>query len=97
MAEMLKKGHIRPSTSPYGSEIIMILKPDGSTRVCIDYRELKKLLPAKNFAFPLIYDLLLKMAEINNFFKIDLRAAYSQLRMAAGHEMFTAIQTHLGS
>ncbi|CAI7882166.1 unnamed protein product [Closterium sp. NIES-54] len=39
---LLDKGLIRPSTSPYGAPVLFTLKPDGSLRMCIDYRALNK-------------------------------------------------------
>jgi hypothetical protein len=56
--EMLAKQHIRHSTSPYGSGIIMVLKQDWLTHVCVNYHQLNRLLPIDNFALPLIDDLL---------------------------------------
>ena len=39
---LLEKGHIEPSSSPYGAPILFIQKKDGSLRMCVDYRALKK-------------------------------------------------------
>ena len=36
--EMLQKGYIRPSSSPWGSPAIFVDKKDGSLRMCVDYR-----------------------------------------------------------
>ena len=40
---MIEMGIVRPSTSPYASPIIMVMKNDGSDRVCVDFRKLKKI------------------------------------------------------
>nr|GEV75934.1 hypothetical protein [Tanacetum cinerariifolium] len=50
--ELLEKGFIRPSSSPWGASVLFIKKRDGSFRMCIDYRELNKL-TAKN-RYPLL-------------------------------------------
>ena len=40
MEEMVNKGFVRPSTSPWGAPVLFVKKKDGSMRLCIDYREL---------------------------------------------------------
>lgn len=40
LQELLKKGFVRPSTSPWGAPVLFAKKKDGSLRLCIDYRQL---------------------------------------------------------
>ena len=42
MEEMVNKGFVRPSTSPWGAPVLFVKKKDGSMRLCIDYKELNK-------------------------------------------------------
>ncbi|KAL4011180.1 hypothetical protein IC575_028229 [Cucumis melo] len=42
LQELLDKGFIRPSVSPWGTPVLFVKKKDGSMRLCIDYRELNK-------------------------------------------------------
>ena len=42
LQELLDKGFIRPSTSPWGALVLFMRKKDGSSRLCIDYRQLNK-------------------------------------------------------
>ena len=42
LQELLNKGFIRLSVSPWGAPILFVKKNDGSMRLCIDYRELNK-------------------------------------------------------
>ena len=42
LKDMLEKGYIRPSVSPWCAQILFINKKDGIVRLCIDYRQLNK-------------------------------------------------------
>ncbi|XP_070020807.1 uncharacterized protein [Nicotiana sylvestris] len=42
LKDLLEKGFIRPSTSPWGAPVLFVRKKDGSLRMCIDYRQLNK-------------------------------------------------------
>ncbi|GJZ35604.1 putative reverse transcriptase domain-containing protein, partial [Tanacetum coccineum] len=57
LRELLKKGFIRPSSSPWGASVLFVKKKDGSFRICIDYRELNKLTVKNLYPLPRIDDL----------------------------------------
>ena len=50
-SEMLERGVVEPSTSPWASSIVLVRKKDGSTRFCIDYRKLNDV--TRKDAYPL--------------------------------------------
>ena len=57
LQELLDKGFIRPSVSPWGAPILIVKKKDGSMRLYIDYRELNKVTMRNNYPLPRIDDL----------------------------------------
>ncbi|GJV03246.1 putative reverse transcriptase domain-containing protein [Tanacetum coccineum] len=57
LRELLEKGFIRPSSSPWGARVLFMKKKDGSFRMCIDYRELNKLTVKNHYPLPRIDDL----------------------------------------
>ncbi|KAL0537029.1 hypothetical protein IC582_025997 [Cucumis melo] len=57
LQELLDKGFIRPSVSPWGAQVLFVKKKDGSMRLCIDYRELNKVTVKNRYPLPRIDDL----------------------------------------
>ena len=55
--ELLQKGFIRPSVSPWGAPVLFVKKKDGTLRLCIDYRELNKITIKNKYPMPRIDDL----------------------------------------
>ncbi|GJU82130.1 putative reverse transcriptase domain-containing protein, partial [Tanacetum coccineum] len=63
LQELLEKGFIRPSSSPWGAPVLFVKKKDGSFRMCIDYRELNKLTIKNRYPLPRIDDLFDQLQE----------------------------------
>ncbi|GJV86098.1 putative reverse transcriptase domain-containing protein [Tanacetum coccineum] len=57
LKELLEKGFILPSSSPWGAPVLFVKKKDGSFRMCIDYRKLNKLTVKNRYPLPMIDDL----------------------------------------
>lgn len=92
----MEKGLIHPSVSPWGAPMIFVKKKDGSSRLCIDYRQLNKVTIKNRYPLPCIDDLfnLIKGGKI--FSKIDLKSGYHQLRIMEVDIHKTAFHTRYG-
>ncbi len=91
--KILGKGYIRPSTSSYAAPVLIVKKPDGGLRICINYRALNALTIKNRNAPPLIRDTLAKLCASRIFTKFDIIAAFNEIRIKEGEEEKTAFLT----
>ena len=96
LQELLDKGFIQPSFSPWGAPVLFVKKKDGSFRMCIDYRELNKLTIKNRYPLPRIDDLFNQLQGSSFYSKIDLRSGYHQLRIQEESTPKTAFRTRYG-
>ncbi|KAL0533872.1 hypothetical protein IC582_028143 [Cucumis melo] len=96
LQELLDKGFIRPSVSPWGAPVLFVKKKDGSMRLCIDYRELNKVTVKNRYPLPRIDDLFDQLQGVTMFFKVDLRSGYHQLRIKDRDVPKTAFRSRYG-
>jgi hypothetical protein len=79
--ELLEKGFIHPSSSPWGAPMIFVLKKDGTQRLCIDYCALNEVSIKNKYLLPRIDDLFDQLRGLCVFSKINLRSGYHQLKI----------------
>jgi hypothetical protein len=93
LQELLDKGYIHPSSSPWGSPALFVKKKDGSLRMCVDYRPLNVVTIKNNYPLPRIDVLFDQLAGAKVFSKIDLRSGYHQIKIQASDVLKTAFST----
>src|SRR5215213_2249375 len=96
LADLLKKGFIRPSISPFGSPVLFVHKKEGTLRLCIDYRALNKITIKNRYPLPRVDELMDRLVGANYFTKIDLYSGYHQIRIKKEDIHKTAFRTRYG-
>jgi hypothetical protein len=84
--ELLAKGYIKPSKSPYGALILFVHKKDGTLKMCVDYRTLNKVIVKNQYPLLWIDDLFDRLLGIKLFNRVDLRFGYYQILITEGDE-----------
>ena len=94
--ELLAKGWIEPSQSPFGAPIVFAPKKDGSIRMCVDYRALNLLTVKNRYPLPRIDDLLDRLHGATIFTSMDLQTGFNQILITQEDVEKTAFLTHRG-
>ena len=95
LEELMDKGFIRPSASPWGCPAIFV-KKDGTLRMCVDYRPLNAVTVKNKYPLPHIDTLFDQLAGAKVFSKIDLRSGYHQIKIRPHDIPKTAFSTRYG-
>jgi hypothetical protein len=93
--ELLSVDVIHPSTSPYSSPVVMVLK-EGDWCMCHDFCAINKLNIKDKFPILVIADLLDDLYSASFFTKLDLRSCYHQIYMKEVDIPKTSFLTHEG-
>ena len=96
LADMLEKGVIKESCSPWAAPIVLVKKKDGSWRFCVDYRKLNAVTHKDAFPLPRIEETLTSLTNAQWFSTLDLASGYWQVAMDPRDQEKTAFTTPLG-
>ena len=97
LQELLEKKYIRSSVSPWGAPFLFVKKKYGTLWLCIDHRQLIKLIEKNKYPLPSINDPFDQMKGAKLFSKIDLRYGYQWVRIKDEDVLETAFIARYGS
>ncbi len=95
--QLVEDGWVEESDSPWGAPIVPVTKPDGSVRVCIDYRGLNAVTDQLQYPIPHIDDLLGKVGRAKVLSKLDLCKGYYQIPLQDASKDITSFVTPWGT
>ncbi|KAK7882011.1 hypothetical protein WMY93_028185 [Mugilogobius chulae] len=94
--EMLRLGVIEPSNSEWCSPVVIVLKKDGSLRICIDFRKINAVSEFDAYPMPRIDELLERIGRAQYITTLDLCKGYWQVPLEKSSRPYTAFQTPAG-
>ncbi len=87
---------IVPSDSYWASPLVPIRKPDGSIRICVDFRRLNSITPLKRFYMPTLPEILDSLGSSCVLSKVDLVSGFHQIQMSEESSPKTTFVCHKG-
>jgi hypothetical protein len=93
---MMQSGVVRPSRSPWASPVVLVDKPDGSKRFCVDYRKVNACTKKDRYPIPRVDDSLDILSGKQYFTTLDLMSGYWQIPLAEDDIEKTAFITPVG-
>ena len=96
LQELLEKGFICSSVSPWGTPMLFVKKKDSTLQLCFDYRQLNKITMKNKYSLPRIDDLFYQLKDTGVFLKVDLRFGYHQSRIKDVDVNKTPFRTRYG-
>ena len=88
--QLASSGIIRPSHSPFASNVVLVRKKDNKLRMCVDYRQLNNRTVKDSYALPRIEELLDTLAGSKYFSVLDMKSGYHQVEVLEEHKCRTA-------
>ena len=81
LQELIDNNYIRPSVSPWGAPILFVKNKDGTLRLCIEHRQLNKMIIKNRYHLPRIDEMVDHIHGATIFSKIDLISGYHQVKI----------------
>ena len=93
---MQEQGIVQPSSSPWASPVVLVLKKDGSLRFCIDYRRLNSVTRKDVYPLPRVDDIMIALGDSKYFSSLDLASGYWQIELEEDARKKSAFTTYNG-
>ncbi len=93
---LLELGIIEPSSSSWSSPIVPVSKPDGSVRICVDFRGLNDITPQQQWWIPTLDEILEKAGNARVMSKLDLAKGFHQIQMDEDSKQYTTFVCPFG-
>jgi transposase InsO family protein len=90
LQQLLDAGIIRPSHSPWASNMVLVRKKDNSLRICVDYRQMNERTIRDAYYLPRIDEMLDCMSGNSYFSILDMKSGYHQIEVKEEHKNRTA-------
>lgn len=90
IASMLDMGLIKEDHSPWSSPVVLVKKPDGSSRVCVDYRRVNKLVAPDSYPLPRLEDCIEAVGRAKYISKFDLLKGFFQIPLTTRAQQIAA-------
>ena len=88
--QLLAAGEIRPSKSPYTSDVALVRKKNGKFRLCVDYRQLNSITAKDLYALSRMEEIFDYLHRAKYFTTIDMKSGYHQIEVEEAHKERTA-------
>ena len=98
LRKMAAEGIIAPVTepTPWVSALLVVAKPSGGIRICLDPTPLNKALKRSTYYMQTIDDILPKLANVKVFTTVDVKNAFLHLKLDDYSSLLTTFQTPIG-
>lgn len=94
--DLLNRGIIKPSISPYCSRVVLVMRQNGKKRMCVDLRPLNQRIDPQKYSFPIIEDQLNRLYGKNIFTKLGLKDGFHELAINPEHTKYFSFATPSG-